>query len=61
MKNKYTRPKRCKFVKLSKNPLRPLKKTKQKKYATTTNNARIMKEWRDGRFKGEFELNNDTN
>ena len=59
--SKYTRPKRCKFVKLSKNPLKPLKKTKQKKYATTTNNARIMKEWRDGWFKGEFELNNDTN
>ena len=34
MKNKYTRPKRCKFVKLSKNPLKPLKKTKPKNFQT---------------------------
>tara|TARA_R100001015_G_C4586750_1_gene142608 strand:+ start:720 stop:905 length:186 start_codon:yes stop_codon:yes gene_type:complete len=61
MKNKYVRPKRCKFVKLSKNPLKPLKKAKPKKNVAAINNAKIMKEWRDGWFKGEFELNNDTN
>jgi hypothetical protein len=48
--------KKCVFNKLSKDPLKPL--AKQKKQKVDTNyKLRALKEWRDGWFKGGYELN----
>ena len=48
--------KKCNFVKLSKDPLKPPSKKEQEikvyPYKGTT-----LKEWRDGWFKGQYELN----
>ena len=47
--------KKCNFIKLSKDPLKPLKKRPQTKNPLTTNRSRELKEWRDGWFKGQYE------
>ena len=47
--------KKCNFVKLTKDPLKPLKKFKPKKY-NTSYKLKALKEWRDGWFKGQYEL-----
>ena len=46
--------KKCNFVNLSNDPLKPPRKQKQK---ATDNNykGKILKEWRDGWFKGQYE------
>ena len=49
--------KKCNFVKLTKEPLKPLKKFKPKKYNVDSNyKLKALKEWRDGWFKGQYEL-----
>ena len=46
--------KKCHFINLAKDPLRPLAKQKYKK--TDYNfKGKILKEWRDGWFKGQYE------
>ena len=47
--------KKCNFVRLAKDPLRPLKKTKTAKMDTGYR-LKALKEWRDGWFKGQYEL-----
>ena len=47
--------KKCNFVNLSNDPLKPPKKQKQGK-TKPTYKARILKDWRDGWFKGQYEL-----
>ena len=47
--------KKCVFVKLSKDPLKPVKKFKGKK-RDTNYKSRALKDWRDGWFKGKYEL-----
>ena len=49
--------KKCVFVKLSKDPLVPLKKQKKLRFREDKNN--VMARWRDGWFKGEYERPND--
>jgi len=46
--------KKCHFANLAKDPLRPLAK---KKHKITDYNfkGKILKEWRDGWFKGQYE------
>ena len=46
--------KKCNFVNLSNDPLKPPRKQKQK---ATDNNykGKILREWRDGWFKGQYE------
>ena len=50
--------KKCNFVKLSKDPLAPLKK--QKKLRFNEDKNKLMAKWRDGWFKGEYERPNDN-
>ena len=47
--------KKCNFVKLSKDPLKPLKKQTKasKKYLAK---SKELTNWRDGWFKGKYEL-----
>ena len=46
--------KKCNFVKLSKDPLKP--RSKQKQEAIHSNyRGKVLKEWRDGWFKGHYE------
>ena len=47
--------KKCNFVKLAKDPLKPLAKPKKQKVVTSYK-LRALKEWRDGWFKGQYEL-----
>ena len=47
--------KKCNFVKLAKDPLKPLKKPKKIK-VDYNYKGRQLKEWREGWFKGEYEL-----
>ena len=46
--------KKCHFVSLSKNPLRPLVK-QQQKGKDYNYKGKILKEWRDSWFKGQYE------
>ena len=50
--------KKCNFVKLSKDPLKPLAKRPEKK-RFNEDKSKLMAEWRDGWFKGEYERPND--
>lgn len=59
MKNKYITSKRCNFVRLSKDPLKPLKKPKKPK-SMYNKDKQTIKAWRDGWFKGEFELKDES-
>ena len=52
----YKTYKKCNFVKLAKDPLKPFAKQKKQKVVTSYK-LRTLKEWRDGWFKGEYELN----
>ena len=47
--------KKCVFQKLAKDPLKPLKKTKTVKMDTSYK-LKALKEFRDGWFKGQYEL-----
>ena len=47
--------KKCNFVKLAKDPLKPLAKPKKQK-VDYNYKGRTLKEWRDGWFKGQYEL-----
>ena len=47
--------KKCNFVRLSKDPLKPLKKAKKRKMDTGYK-LKALKEFRDGWFKGQYEL-----
>ena len=51
----YKTYKKCNFVKLAKDPLKPLKKTKTAKMDTNYK-LKALKEFRDGWFKGQYEL-----
>jgi hypothetical protein len=46
--------KKCILVKLSKDPLKPRAKQKQK-VKDYNYKGKILKEWRDGWFKGQYE------
>ena len=47
--------KKCNFVKLAKDPLTPNKKPQKKKRFNEDKND-VMAKWRDGWFKGQYEL-----
>ena len=47
--------KKCNFVKLSKNPLKPSAKIIKSK-EIYNNKSRELTEWRNGWFKGKYEL-----
>tara|TARA_R100001594_G_C3920242_1_gene235551 strand:+ start:355 stop:549 length:195 start_codon:yes stop_codon:yes gene_type:complete len=47
--------KKCSFVKLSKDPLVPLSKIEKSK-ERYNNKSKQLTEWRDGWFKGKYEL-----
>ena len=51
--------KKCNFVNLAKDPLKPLKKPKTYK-VSQNDKSKILKEWRDGWFKGKYELKNES-
>ena len=48
--------KKCNFVSLSKDPLKPLAKIPKVKNQLASNRSRELKEWRDSWFKGKYEL-----
>ena len=52
----YSHKKKCVFIKLAKDPLKPPAKLSQstKKYMAK---SRELTAWRDGWFKGQYELN----
>ena len=49
--------KKCTFVKLTKDPLKPLKRQNKLRFREDKNN--VMAKWRDGWFKGEYERPNE--
>ena len=48
--------KKCMFQNLAKDPLKPLRKPKKQK-VDYNYKGKLLKEWRDGWFKGKYELN----
>ena len=47
--------KKCTFVKLAKNALKPLKKYSKDRERFKEDKSKIISEWRDGWFKGKYE------